>query len=315
LNSQRTFDEGNQMAATAIATTEPGIYSGMPFEQYLAIDAVSNTRLGQLAKSPRHYKMNAGLDEGAKHLVLGQLVHAGRLEILALAKRYAVMPDYHLHADNCTGDGKPSTSKGTRFVKERVADFEASNSDKKVVPLEWFNEMEAIVGSLVADETAYRMLSGRGESELTLVWRDYETGLLCKARMDFIRRDLLLFVDLKTTTDLSAFTRVIGRYGYHRQMAHYQTGWAVLNGGELLTPWIVAAEKCNPYCVMSAPLDDEAVYEGDRQRRRLMELLLSCRESNHWPGPESPTSWKLPEWAMSSGEPLELIVDDNVVEV
>jgi hypothetical protein len=301
--------------ATTAAAFEPGIYPGLPFEQYLAIDAVSNTRLGQLAKSPRHYKLNAGIDEQAKHLVLGQLVHAGRLEILSLAKRYAVMPDYHLHADNCTSDGKPSTRKGTRFVKERVADFEAANSDKKVVPMEWFNEMEAIVGSLVADDTSYRLLSGRGESELTLVWRDYETGLLCKARMDFIRRDLLLFADLKTTTELSAFTRAIGRYGYHRQMAHYQAGWATLNGGEVLEPWIVAAEKFKPYCVMSAPLDEEAIYEGDRQRRRLMELLLSCRESNHWPGPESPKSWKLPEWAMCGDDPLELIVDGETVEI
>jgi hypothetical protein len=314
--SQKTFDEGNQMTATAIATTmEPGIYPNLPFADYLAIDAMSNTRLGQLAKSPRHYHCNAGLDEKAKYLMLGQLVHAGRLEVMALARRYAVMPDYHMHPDNCTDVGKPSTSKQTRFVKERAEEFERVNEDKTVVPLEWFREMEAIVSSLIADDSAYRMLGGCGESELTLVWVDAETGLRCKARMDFIRRDIRAFVDLKTTTDLSAFPRAIARYGYHRQMAHYQAGWAALNGGELLTPWMVAAEKTPPYCVMSAPLDDEALLAGERQRCELMELLVKCREENHWPGPTSPDAWRVPEWALGGSESIELIVNGETLEV
>lgn len=294
---------------------EPGIYYDISFEQYLAIDAISNTRLGQAKQSPRHFKCNAGLDEKAKYLVLGSLVHAGRLEPLALAERYAVMPPFEQDADNCTDAGKPSTSKATRYYKDKVKQFVEANQDKQIVPSEWFAEMKAIVASLCADDRAYRLLSGAGQVEVTLVWVDEISGLLCKARMDRLCRSAMAFVDLKTCVDLESFPRSIARYGYARQMAHYQMGWAVLNGGELLEPWIVAAEKQPPYCVKSAPMCEEALEVGYRERRELLDLIADCYAKDHWPGPESPDKWRLPEWAMAPTEALELIIGGEKLEV
>lgn len=276
----------------------PGVYRNLDFAAYLAIPAISNTRMGLVLKSPKHYAADANMDDQAKPLVIGQLCHCGRLEPMALAERYAVMPDYHLHDDNVTDAGKPSQSKTTRHYKEKAADFAATNKDKQVVPAEWYAEVKEIVASLYADKLSNELFNAPGDTELTLVWRDEESGLLCKARFDKCIPSRQVFVDLKTTADLSKFTRAIANYGYHRQMAHYQEGWAALNGGDLLDPWIVAVEKCRPFCVMAAPLDEEAVMAGYSQRRKALNLIRDCMATGDWPGPAAPKVWRVPEYAL-----------------
>jgi hypothetical protein len=293
------------------AWMKPGIYPNIPFADYLAIDAVSNSRLGQLAKSPAHYKANAELEQ-TKPLVIGRLVHAGRLEPLSLIQRYAVCPDFHLDPGNRTDKGDPSQSTQTKWCKEQVANFGAANWGKEIVSRSWYDEMMAMVTSLDADPLAKEIFNEPGEVELTLVWNDDETGLLCKARLDKISRDRI--TDLKTTPDLSAFTRAMARYGYHRQGAHYRNGWSTLNG-ECLDFWIAAVEKSPPFCVQAAPVHEDSIESGELKRRELLRLLADCMDSDKWPGPPAPNAWRVPEYAMSSGDPLELIIDNVTVEM
>ena len=289
----------------------PGIYPDLTFEEYLAIDALSNTRMGQLAKSPAHYKANVEL-ENVKPLVIGRLTHCGRLEPMALAERYAVQPDFHLDQRNVTDKGLKSTSSVTRWVKEMEANFESANEGKEIVSASWYREVKSIVASLHSDSTANEIFNEPGRVELTLVWTDDETGILCKARLDKEGRDRI--TDLKTTLDLSAFPRSIARYGYHRQGAHYRNGWATLTG-ELLDFWIVAVEKSAPYCVQSAPLNEDSIECGELKRRELMRLLADCMESDKWPGPPAPSSWRVPEWEMSAGDSLALTIGGETVNL
>lgn len=290
-----------------------GIYDNLTFAEYLAIDAISNTSMGLVEKSPRHFRERVEL-ESCKPLVIGSLVHCGRLEPLALAERYAVCPEYQFDAANVTGSGERSTSTATKYVKGKVAEFAAANREKETVPREWFNEMVAIVNSLHGDPLASDILNAPGRVELTLVWQDDSTGLLCKARIDKEAASLGKFADLKTCADLEAFERSIARYGYHRQMAHYQDGWATLTG-EILEPWIVAVEKSKPFCVKSAPLHEETLERGYERRRNALRLIADCHESGSWPGPPSPSSWKVPEWELSGGESLSLVVNGQSIEV
>lgn len=291
---------------------QPGIYEDLPFEDYLAIDAVSNTRLGSLAKSPRHYRFAMPL-ERAKYLVVGSLVHAGRLEPMAIAQRYAVAPEYHLDAENKTKEGAATNSKVTNYVKGKLEEFAGANEDKEIVPAEWYREVKSITESLFADPEANRLLNAPGPVELTMVWDDPETGIRCKGRIDKVCSDLAAFCDLKTTVDLGKFERSIANYGYHRQLAHYQAGYAVLTG-ELLTPWVSAVEKEPPFCVQTAPLDAEALAIGEASRRELLTLLSECMESDCWPGPPSPKSWGLPAWA-TNNQPVAITVGGITMEI
>lgn len=276
---------------------KPGIYEGMSFDEYLAVDAVSNSRLGQLQRSPQHYITDTGPDEKSKHLVLGSIVHAGQLEPLALAERYAVMPQFELDPENRTKSGARSTSKSTDWYREQFEKFMDANRGKTVVEAGWYRQMVEIVGQLTRCDRAARLLCGPGQVEVTLVWDDPGTGLRCKARVDRTAPVWNAMADLKTCADLEAFPRSIVRYGYHRQLAHYREGWSILTG-DVLTPWIVAVESIAPFCVQAAPISEEALEAGQRQRKRLLALLRDCKDTDNWPGPPSPTAWTIPEWAM-----------------
>lgn len=304
--------EANPFRTTdAEPPTTCGIYPDLPFATYLKIDAVSNTALGLMEQSPRHYREAVEL-ERKKYLVIGELVHAGRLEPEALAERYAVQPDFHLDARNCTADGKPSESKATSFVKSQVKQFAAESFGRTVVPREWFDEALAIVRALCADERANSILNAEGPTELTLIWNDRETGLKCKARIDKAAVSVGCLADLKTTAELASFARLLAQYGYHRQLAHYQAGWLDL-AGEELEPWIIAVEKCRPFCVAAAPLHEEAIERGKQRRALALRRIVECRELDQWPGPPVPDSWRLPAWELDAGPALDLTFADGEV--
>lgn len=285
-----------ELESPKVTTPGPGIYEFIEFETYLAWDAVSNTRLSQLAKSPAHYKANLELEQN-RSLTIGSLSHCGKFEPAALPERYAVMPAFELDDENCTGKGERSNSKSTLYYKSKVAQFELDNRHKQIVAHEWYAEAEAVVGALCKDELARECLDCEGPVELAIVWDDDETGIRCKARLDKIATKLNRLVDLKTTADLEKFVAAIGRYGYHRQLAHYSSAWTA-HTGEELEPWIVAVENKPIYTVHAAPLDDVAIIEGFSERRRLMRLLADCLDTDHWPGPPRPNRWMLPEWAI-----------------
>ena len=289
----------------------PGIYPNMPFSTYLAIDAISNTRLGQMEISPLHYLHNFALDR-KKYLVIGELVHAGRLEPEAFDARYVVQPEFHLDPQNQTSDGKPSDSKATSYVKGKVKQFTADNFSRQVVPREWFDEVLAIVKALHADKKANTVLNAEGPTELTIVWEDAITGLLCKARIDKAAVAVGCLADLKTTEELAKFARLLATYGYHRQLAHYVDGWHAVTG-EWLEPWIIAVEKKRPFCVAAAPLHEEAIERGKQRRNLAMRRVADCLELDQWPGPPVPESWQLPAWELDAGPSLELSFEDGEV--
>ena len=272
---------------------EPGIYEDLSFEEYLQIDAINNTSMAAALISAKHYHERKPLEQ-SKPLQVGGLVHCGKLEPLALAQRYAVMPDYHLDELNETDKGKPSQSKNTKFCRDMSGQFRQSNADKEIVPREWYDEMIQIVTAVSKCPEA--IVLNAKHIELTLVWLDERSRLMQKARLDAIEPGSHI-ADLKTTQDILKFQVSIGRYGYHRQAAHYQEGWKVLTG-EQLPVWFVPVEKTEPFIVQAAPMDEEALIEGRRQRRTALATIAECRESNVWPGPPSPDKWRLPAWAV-----------------
>lgn len=289
----------------------PGIYYNYEFDKYLEIDAVSNSALGALNKSPRHYKLAMPLEK-QKHLVLGNMVHTARLEPDAFAKRYTICPDYHNDELNVTASGERSTSKQTKYVKERIAQFHES-APCEVVPAEWYQEMMFIVNSLYTDYDANALFNAPGPFELTLVWEDPETGILCKGRMDKLCDRDGCFGDLKTCADILKFQKSFTDYDYARQMAHYRAGYAVLTG-ELLEAKVCVIEKSAPYCSMTCPVDEDSIEWGESEQRRLLRLLADSREADTWPGPEPPEAWRVADWKLDQGK-VELSIGGVTVEV
>lgn len=298
-----------------IATTQqieapaPGIYRDVPFETYLAWPAVSNSRITMARRSLLHFREQVIKDSPT--LSAGRFIHCGVLEPLWVSMRYAVMPSYEHDAQNCTGQGKPSTSKATKYYEKKSEAFIAANAGKEIVDQDTFDMLIGISRSLMRSERAREYLMERGEPEVSLVWKDPETELLCKARIDFLNSGI---VDLKSCFDAVKFPRSIAEYGYHRQGAHYRSGYSVLTG-EVRPFRLIAVEKTQPWGVRAAPLNEDAIEQGETEVRAALRSIANAYEKNEWPCYEDPSSWCLPSYYQGDDEPIELTIGGQTITI
>ncbi len=291
---------------------EPGIYYDIPFEQYVAWDAVNNSRLKLLERSPLHYKTGFK-NEPTASMALGSLCHAGVLEPLKLIERYTYMPDFSRDVENVTSGGERSFSKATKYVKQCEDQFRTAMRGKEIIDETAYKKMIGISSTLSQCELM-QFLRKKGSAEVSIVWVDSETGLRCKARADWVRdsqpQEPLVVLDLKTTQDASDFERSIYKYGYHRQLAFYRRGFREVTG-RAADMWICAVETTEPFGHRVAPMR-ESLDQGDREVSALLKQLRDCTDGNAWHGYDHPDEWLLPEWAKDK-EVLELIIGDETL--
>lgn len=287
-------------------TPQPGIYENIPFAEYCEWDAISNSELSLFDKSPRAYHKGSW-KEPTTSMRVGSLDHCLLLEPAKFAARYTVQPDFHLDEANCTADGRQTTSKATSYVKAKAKAFGDLNAGREVVEQSWYDNALSLLTEVEANETAAAILFANQPAEVSILWE--ERGLPMKARIDKLGDGIL--VDLKTTNDACNFACTIARYGYHRQMAHYQRGWHALTG-ESRACWLVAVEPNPPHTVLAAPLSDDALSEGHAARARLLDGLEACLFCDVWPAKPNPKYWELPAWATES---IELIHEGREVQI
>ena len=294
-----------------IAAPEPGIYEGVPFIEYLAWEAQSNSGFSGIERSLLHYRHHPPIDE-TPQMRFGTLCHAGRLEPAAVFRNYVVMPD--LTHGITTKDGKASKSpKATAEYAERVERWESENAPGKIIVSQ--AELDAMIGvvaALDANEVAHKWFTAHGPNEVSIVWQDSDTGVLCKGRLDKLALSLGIVVDLKTTRDCLWFHKQIAERRYYRQAALYVDGVATLTG-EVCRFGIVAVENVQPFGVMAAPLSEDAVDLGREEYKAALRQIAEARRTNVWPGYDNPDEWTLPAWKESSSEPLELIIGGEKV--
>lgn len=268
----------------------PGIYPGVPAEVYhrRELGVVNKGALDRLAKTAAHYRAWVdGADEPeTPALVFGRALHALVLEPDTFAREWAPAPSF--------GDLRTKAGKAARD------EWQAANAGVIVLPLDDWTKLHAMREAVMAHSVAGKLFDG-GTSEATAVWIDRRTGLVCKARFDTWRDDLVLIGDLKSTEDASptAFARSIARYRYHVQDAHYCAGAAAL-GFPGVRFIFVAVEKAAPYAVGVHMLDVESSSRGDELRARGMDSLNECLRTDTWPGyPAEVNTIALPNWAFS----------------
>lgn len=283
-----------------------GIHYGIPFDEYLSWEAVSNSRLGLAARSAAHYKQGFS-GETSPALRLGSLTHCGVLEPLQLSNRYVVEPAFASMLENVDAKGNRSYSHATTFVKEARKQFAAANGRKQIVTQSEYDKVIGIATSL-HKEKKVRELMSFGDAEVSLAWIDEATGLACKCRIDWLTVTTQhSIVDLKTCRDPLRFESAIADYGYHRQMAFYRRGlWAVFCKDA--DAWLIAVETESPFCSRTAKVSESALRKGDDEVSELLDSVAECKALNAWPGYTSPTEWELPAWKMRRN-------DDELVEV
>lgn len=305
---------------------QTGLHYGVPFSAYQEIDAINKSGLDLIEKSPLHFWSDKIVPRAdTPTLKLGRATHAAVLEPEEFRAKYRrePRPEGFPGYLNTAEDYKKACSNfglavsGTKAeLRKRLEAFQA--------PVKYFSDVEAACEGfeILTDnqmracehmreraETSETMreLMRDGFSEVTLVWNDTETGVLCKARADRLRTGL--FLDLKTAQDASpaGFAKSVVNYKYYRQAAWYVDGYRALHPNEEPPLFVFAVyESEPPFADAYYFADSEMLELGRKENRELLKLYAACRESGVWPG-YSPELQPLilPKWKTANQKPEE----------
>lgn len=282
---------------------KPGIYPRGELD-YAAIPAINQSTLKRIAKSPlhmRHAVLNPIRSTGSMRL--GTVAHTAVLELDRLDGEYAV---YGAGIEVVLPDGTLATSK-TAVMNGKVWEaFEALHTaaGRTIIKQPELEAALAVRKAVHSHKLATRYLDV-GRAEQILVWRDEKTGLLCKARLDWLSdsvRDLM--VELKTSPDISrrVFSSQFAKMQYDVQTAFYTMGYEAITGRTLYSKCI-AVENTAPYDVIVYNLS-EVVDRGKEIAREYLDAYAKCRNAGVWPGqsPDEEVVLQLPFWRRGEDE-------------
>lgn len=273
-----------------------GVHPGTSRAKYDAIDAMNVSTLLHGLKSMAHlkYRLDHIVTETSEDLDIGTATHLAVFEPAEFEKRVILAPD-------C---GRRSNAD-----KQRWAEFEAMLKPSEVA-LSVANKQKVVAmrDALHRNEHVHEILQAKGSGEMTAVWQDAETGILCKGLVDrFCEwQGWPLVPDLKTCPDArkEEFSRSVARHSYHVRAAWYLDGLNSIAPADRRFCWI-AVEKEPPHvCALFEP-DGATVAEGRKVYRRLLDAYAHCKAKDEWPGYTGIGGLeplRLPKWAFEREE-------------
>ena len=288
-----------------------GVYLDVPFEEYKAIDALNNSSLSHLARSYKHFRhqQETRREKQSAALRFGTLAHAGVLEPERLLELYCILPDFTEGIDS-------KNPRATKEYKTKVKAWEQKHKNLTAITPQEYDRMLGVSQSIHSDAVA-RAAFQDGKAEVTLIWRDPLLGRMCKARPDYVKAEVNLICDLKTTRDAADFERAIANYGYDRQAAFYLRGAQIL-GYDMESFFFVAVETEPPYGVRAAPLDKDTLEDGRKQIEQLLAELAECELKDTQSGYKHPDTFAKPKWAFkfkTAAEQRQMSVGGVLVDI
>ena len=259
---------------------EPGRLTLNAEEYHADRSAVSKSWLDRIDRSPAHLKAYLdGYRPDTPAMLLGRLVHVAVLEPDLLADLFVRPPE--------------GINRRTNAGRAEYAEWQESVAGRTLVSIDQWIQALAIRDSVQQNRAAKALLT-TGDPEQTVVWKNLETGELCKARADWLRENVI--VDVKTTQDArpAAFAKSIANYRYDVQTSHYSEGF------DLDRFVFIAVEKEPPYACAVYAADEIIRARGKRARDRNLQTYAECRVTGTWPGYEEVIhTIELPRWALN----------------
>jgi len=290
----------------------PGVYLDVPDPEYRSWPAISQTSLKVIGeKSPAAYKyQQEHLRPRTEALIRGSVVDCLCFEPEAWDERFLVSKWPNAICLECGADPcEPcTTQKGSPAKVCHSGRKAAPSFDKRIVITPEESKEYGRIASAALEHPTVGNLIATSQHQVSLLWKDEETEVMCKGRLDIKRDDLI--GDLKTcmagaARNPGAWARHAFKFGYHYQSAFYTGGWEVLTGERL--PWLWAAVETEaPYPVAIFQADPNWMRAGEIAYRRALRMYADCLEVNAWPGyPDDVQECSLPSWAMRAVEEME----------
>lgn len=277
----------------AVSTDLPsaGFHYGVPFEQYRAWPAVNISTLKPLASTPLHCKWEKEHPRQSDEMDVGSALHVSILEPARFAKQFYVAPEY---------DGRTKEGKETAAQCELEAAGRTIIRRKKSESAVDADDVEGMAKSVWNFNAPRKLLEMPGQCEVSALWKDPETGLMCKARFDkLISAKLSIILELKTCRSAArwAFGGQCAKLGYAAQAAYYRWAVKVISGTEA-THVFLAIENKGPWATKGWTLDDDSLQTGALAFRSWLNTYAECVKADKWPGYEDSIEvLSLPQWA------------------
>jgi hypothetical protein len=149
-----------------------------------------------------------------------------------------------------------------------------------------------------------------GKPEQTITWTDPVFEVACRCRPDWLRDDLTVIEDVKTSSrgaDPAFFARkTVPDFGYDLRAAMYLRGLKAATGVAAVWRWIVV-ETVPPYVVSVVTPSELMLAVGNAKLDRALEMWRDCLATGLWPAygrdvhVAEPARWEL-RWLDNSEE-------------
>jgi PDDEXK-like domain of unknown function (DUF3799) len=259
-----------------LAVTEPGVYD-IPEDVYHADPvpggSLSSTGARTILDCPAKFDYQRTAGQLPKREF--ELGHAAHKEVLGVGKDNVALdfPNYK-----------------TKAAQEEQAFVRAQG---KIPLLPHEVETVAAMAEKIREHPIAGPLftPGTGLPEQSLFWRDEPTGVMLRARFDWLRHAVpghrLVIPDYKTSRSAhpDKVQKAIAEYGYHIQGAWYRRLAMALG----LAPddcvfVLVAQEKTPPYLVTVVAPAESSLKWGDQLADHAIDIYRHSTETGHWRG-------------------------------
>ncbi len=202
---------------------------------------------------------------------------------------------------NLTGEMKEASRNSDAYKDARDAWLNHTAGAGVMLKEKDYNAVLAMRDEILAYDEFPGLWERPWLAERTIVWRDADTGIVCRCRPDLLRlrneTEAALCLDLKTnhSGDPNQFDRAAFEHGYHVQEAWYTEGLraADIDVGVDGFRFLVVG-KSPPYAVSLRRFDAFQVNEARDECLEALLLLVWCRRNGKWPKNHRPSDIEQP---------------------
>jgi hypothetical protein len=280
-----SFDLRQYEPGTVI--TEPGAYVDVPMSVYHGQPtdgpSISSSQLRTIfRKSLKHYWDESPLNPNRKEFtdteatILGRAAHHLLLGEAEFSRYFAIRPELAPDGRAWHGANKSCIEWMSQRELEGIT----------VLKGEQLEQIRGMAETLAA-EAPPGILNGL--VELSLFWRDEETGVWLKARPDAVPNSSGDAADMKCVADIfdEGIARGLGERGYHQQASLFSEASRHVLGVEMQNFFLVYVEQKRPHAMRVQTIHPDEIAAGIEENRAALRLFARALQTGEWTGPKS----------------------------
>lgn len=268
-----------------------GFIENMANEKYHSCPGISKSGLDKITRSPAHYK-HSRPTAPTRAMEIGTAIHAAILEPERFDSEYFI------------ADCSTRTAKAYKALKLEHGSELVLTKPESIKVLGMRESVECNYEAMVN-------LRKEGKAELSAICQDPETGVIIRARFDWLT-ECGVVVDVKKTQDIrpAKFAKSVSEYRYHVQDAMYSFIYKQITGEDLQEFYFLAIEENAPHSTALYRIDDLSREIGMHQFRRDLKIYADCLLDDKWPHPDTGEGViELPNWCINAYEDeLEVLI-------